>query len=328
MPLKRGDTIGSYQVTKDFGSANSGQGEWGFAAKGGREFFVKRFLAPVYPGIKAPGTDEGKQSRIQDCEAFQAKQNSMIKALNACGDGGIVVKTKELILSGNEVAKNFYKVSEKVDTSSLSDKVHTLEPKDRLFLMMTAAGGIKILHKNGIIHLDIKPDNILIQSYNERLVAKIIDFDSSILVGEKADPETLVGDFIYYAPEFANFIITNGDTKPPGKPADVFSLGLVFSGYWWGKSPTFSDDYSYACQAILDGDSLSLPYDRTNTTRSRLRMSSRLKKSSGRSLTARPADPMEGGIIRLIEKMLAPEPEKRPTMPEVHKTVSKLYHTK
>lgn len=325
MPVKRGERIGAYTVTRDF--SISGQGEWGFASKGDNEYFIKRFLAPVCVGPGAEVSDAHRERSKQKCASFKTKQKAMIDALAACGDGGLVVKTKDLLLEGNDIAKNFYKVSEKVDTSSMSDKVHTLKPKERLFLMMTAAGGIKILHKNGIVHLDIKPDNVLIQSYNGRLVAKIIDFDSSILVDQEVTPEDVVGDYVYCAPEFANYVRTEGKTPPPSKPADVFSLGLIFCLYWWGKKPVIPDDCNYACEAVIKGKPLAPPYDRTKVSRSRLRVSKSLRKS-GSSASTRPADPMEGGIIRLVEKMLLASPDKRPSMTEVHQTVSKLYHAR
>lgn len=182
MTYKIGDVIaGKYTVTRDFDSANSGQCQWGFASYNGEDFFIKKFLNPVYPGDLAPGSEKSKQKRRDRCHAFEKKQLAIQKALSACGRGGLVVVTVDFFKYGDEYGQHYFKVSQKVDTSSLSNKVYSLERKTRLFIMITAAGALKILHQKGIIHLDLKPDNILIQEWEDKYAAKIIDFDSSIL---------------------------------------------------------------------------------------------------------------------------------------------------
>lgn len=74
MSYKVGDTIGKYTVTRDFDSANGGQCQWGFAEYNGEEFFIKKFLHPVYPGEKSPGSEKGKQKRADQCHEFENKQ--------------------------------------------------------------------------------------------------------------------------------------------------------------------------------------------------------------------------------------------------------------
>lgn len=125
-----GDLIGQYTVTRDFDSANGGQCEWGFAEYNGEEFFIKRFLSPVYPGDLSPGSEKGKEKRKAECQEFERKQLAIINALSACGDGGLVVRTIDCFLYGNDYGSHYFKVSQKVDTSSLSEQVHTLEAKN------------------------------------------------------------------------------------------------------------------------------------------------------------------------------------------------------
>jgi hypothetical protein len=66
MSYKTGDLIADkYLVTREFDSANGGQCQWGFAVNinDGNEYFVKKFLSPVYPGEKAPGGEKSKQKK-------------------------------------------------------------------------------------------------------------------------------------------------------------------------------------------------------------------------------------------------------------------------
>lgn len=327
MSYQIGDVIGDYIVTRDFDSANGGQCEWGFAECGGKEFFIKKFLSPVYPEAKTPGSEKGKQKKRQQCEAFEAKQFALINALSGCGDGGLVVRTVDCFRQGNEYGSHYFKVSQKVDTSSLSERVHTLETKKRLFVMLTAAGALKILHANKVIHLDLKPDNILIQEYDGKLISKIIDFDSSILVNESVSSDFLVGDQVYYSPELARHIATNGETPAPTQKSDIFALGLVFCQYWTGMLPVFPSRYTYAYEAVLNGDKLSIAScdskDKASTDNSsRIRFS----KNLGSPVTKIATNSTESDVFKLIEQMLTLDPHERLSITDVHQHIKHLYH--
>ncbi|QSV53403.1 MAG: protein kinase [Dolichospermum sp. UKL201] len=311
MSYKTGDLIADkYLVTREFDSANGGQCQWGFAVNinDGNEYFVKKFLSPVYPGDKAPGSEKGKQKRRDQCDKFARKQLLIQEALSACGAGGSVVVMVDFFKYGNENGEHFFKVCQKVDTSSLSKFIHTLEPKKRLFVMLTAVGALNILHDNGIVHLDLKPDNILIQEWEGKQIAKIIDFDSSIIEGESIAVEFLVGDPVYYSPEFAKHISTNGETPAPNKKSDIFSLGLILCEYWTGSRPILSGSYTYAHEAVLDGKKLELPQVKT--------------KLRGTMIQT----PLDTEVRNLIGKMLILSPEKRPQITEVQQQIKYLYN--
>jgi eukaryotic-like serine/threonine-protein kinase len=326
MSYKIGDVIGKYKVTRDFDSANGGQCQWGFAEYGGNEFFIKKFLSPVYPGDESTGTEKGKQKRRDQCHEFERKQLAIIKALSDCGDGGLVVRSIDCFRHGNSHGEHYFKISQKVDTSSLSNKVHTLEMKKRLFVMLTAMGALSILHRTGIVHLDLKPDNILIQEYESKLIAKIIDFDSSILKGESVEVEMLVGDPVYYSPEFAQHIATHGETPVPNEKSDIFSMGLIFCRYWTGKSPNLSSSYNYAYEAVLKGEKLTLPSCSAGEEKSAVRMS----RLGGSLIKSREigldTNPLEAGLRKLVEKMLILDRDSRLSTLEVHQTLKHLYH--
>lgn len=80
---------------------------------------------------------------------------------------------------------------------------------------------LKDLHSHGIIHQDLKPDNIILQ--NNR--ATVIDFGLSRMASPTQDEDVqhrLVGSVRYMAPEQA------GTLKYPVRPnADLFSVGCI-----------------------------------------------------------------------------------------------------
>lgn len=306
MDYKVGDKIEKYTITRDFSTLNAGRCEWGFATYNEHEYFIKRFLSPVYPGKDAPGSEEKKKEKRKRCQDFEARYTAIKDSLSHLGEAGLIVQPVDFFKYGKNPnqGEHYFKVFHKVDTNSIKEDIHQLPRKERLLIMVSAAYTIAELHSRKIIHFDIKTDNILVEK-SWGTVAKLIDFDDSIIVGGVIKPEEIVADVTYYSPELAQYIETGGETLTPDFKSDIFSLGLVFSQYWMGNFPTFGLN-TYAHQAILNGDKLVF----RNSNKSRIRKSKSLETSTKLSL--------EEQVIQLIEYMLVSSPEKRPTAQAVH----------
>ncbi|XP_062999837.1 serine/threonine-protein kinase Chk2 isoform X2 [Elgaria multicarinata webbii] len=130
--------------------------------------------------------------------------------------------------------EDFYIVLELMEGGELFDKV---VPPARLseatcklyFYQMLLA--VQYLHEHGIIHRDLKLENVLLASREENCLIKITDFGQSKILGETSLMKTLCGTPDYLAPEVQNFAGTVGY----GRSVDCWSLGVILfmclSGY-------------------------------------------------------------------------------------------------
>ncbi|ELP92836.1 tyrosine protein kinase, putative [Entamoeba invadens IP1] len=102
-------------------------------------------------------------------------------------------------------------VTEFAQYGSLQDLIkhknsNDVDIKFRVKILLDASHGIKYLHENGILHRDIKPDNILVVSLNvdDKVNAKLTDFGSARNVNLLMTNMTFtkgIGTPVYMAPE-------------------------------------------------------------------------------------------------------------------------------
>jgi serine/threonine protein kinase len=118
---------------------------------------------------------------------------------------------------------------------------HKLTPRERLELFVPVCQAVQHAHQKGVIHRDLKPNNVLVALYDGRPVPKVIDFGVAKAAGQPLTEHTLVTGFgavvgtpEYMSPEQASFNNLDIDTR-----SDVYSLGVLLYELLAG-SPPFS----------------------------------------------------------------------------------------
>jgi serine/threonine-protein kinase len=137
-----------------------------------------------------------------------------------------------------EDAERLFIVMELVDGTDLKTLIHrrtSLPLPTALDLMIQVCDGVGYAHRAGLVHCDLKPQNILV-SNAER--AKITDFGiARALVSIPPDEQRDVvwGSPQYFSPEQAG-------GNPPSPASDVYSLGVVLYEMLTGRLPFEATD--------------------------------------------------------------------------------------
>ena len=116
---------------------------------------------------------------------------------------------------------------------------HRLTLRQRLELFVQVCGAVQHAHTKGVIHRDLKPNNVLVASYDGRPVPKVIDFGVAKATGGRLTEQTLftgfgalVGTPEYMSPEQAELNQPDVDTR-----SDVYSLGVLLYELLTGTTP-------------------------------------------------------------------------------------------
>jgi serine/threonine-protein kinase len=112
-----------------------------------------------------------------------------------------------------------------------------LPPEEALSLMVQACAGLGYVHRLGLVHCDVKPQNFLVTP-DGRL--KVTDFGISrawagTQEAEPTDAPVVWGSPQYFSPEQAA-------GKPPLPASDVYALGVVLYEMLTRRLPFLADD--------------------------------------------------------------------------------------
>src|SRR5947209_13647661 len=126
-------------------------------------------------------------------------------------------------------------VMEYVDGGTLKDRLKRALPiPDAVDFMIQASEGLECAHRNGIIHRDVKPANMLLRKDGYLLlsdfgIAKILEGTTNLTrVG------TGIGTPQYMSPE-------QGTGQPVDRRSDIYSLGIVLFHCLTGRVPFAAD---------------------------------------------------------------------------------------
>src|SRR6202008_541038 len=158
---------------------------------------------------------------------------NIVTVIDRGGEGG-----RPFINRGDEGARQ-YIVFEHVEGENLKELVTRtgrMSPRRALELVIPVADGLAFAHEHGLVHRDVKPQNVLLSSEGE---VKVTDFG----IARSLDVEhgvtqtaTVLGTSEYLAPEQAS-------GEPVSPATDEYSLGVVLCELRTGEVPFTGENF-------------------------------------------------------------------------------------
>ncbi len=133
----------------------------------------------------------------------------------------------------------YYIVMEYVEGPTLKELIKAEAPFDierALDLAIQICAGVGYAHRSGIIHCDVKPQNVLVTADGR---AKVTDFGIARALSSATVP---LADAVWGTPHYAAPEQALG--KPPTPAADVYAIGIILYEMLSGRLPFEADSYT------------------------------------------------------------------------------------
>ncbi|KAG7334796.1 hypothetical protein KOW79_001392 [Hemibagrus wyckioides] len=129
------------------------------------------------------------------------------------------------------------------------DEDEAFTEDDVIRLVRQILTGVAFLHRNNVVHLDLKPQNILLTSAQPLGDIRIVDFGLSRQVDNKSEVREILGTPEYVAPEILSY-------EPVSTATDMWSIGVLTYVMLTGESPFLGDEkketYLNVSKGIVD----------------------------------------------------------------------------
>jgi serine/threonine-protein kinase len=267
-PLIGATLLGQYKILTKLGKGGMGAVYLAEQAPMGRRAAVK-FLLP----------DLG-----DDAETVK-RFNREARAASTLSHPNIV----EIYNFGRTPERNLFLAMEYIDGRSLTEilKQGPMSPRTVCELGAQLCDALALAHKAGVVHRDLKPDNILVRTINDRLVPKLVDFGiAKVVAGSGAHETALTSDGkIFGTPNYMAPEQARGRHVEPR--TDIYSMGVILYQMLTGKLPIRASTPVAQILAVATVAPEPVPPDIAAT--------------------------LPPGLGELLMRMLAKEPKQRPS---------------
>ncbi len=224
--------IGRYEIIEELG-----RGAMGMVYKA-RDPLIDRLVAIKVINLQSLNNTE----RID----YKARFNREAKATGKLNHPNIVIIHDE-----GEAGDLAYIVMELLEGQELQSIIvnnQRLSIDETLDIIIQVATGLDFAAQHGIVHLDIKPSNIMI--LDDRRV-KIVDFGIARILSSLMNPSDrkILGTPLYMSPEQML-------NQPLDSRSDIFSLGIVLYQLLTEQTPFAGDNLNTLMNQILNKDTI------------------------------------------------------------------------
>jgi eukaryotic-like serine/threonine-protein kinase len=216
--------------------------------------WIGRTLAGKYKVVRLVGS--GGMADVYEVERVTSGKRLAVKILNPIASmyEGINERFRQeamlisLIAHPNVVSlydfgtlenQSNYMVMELLDGCTLKESLGRgpVGPHTACRIILQTAEGMAAAHERGVIHRDLKPDNLFLVNIGKRAgpMVKILDLGIGKLFNTGPKKGLTVAGTLLGTPEYMSPEQCNGDDV--GIPSDIYSLGVVFYELLLGQLP-------------------------------------------------------------------------------------------
>uniref|UniRef100_A0A3B4FDH9 Serine/threonine-protein kinase 17A n=1 Tax=Pundamilia nyererei TaxID=303518 RepID=A0A3B4FDH9_9CICH len=190
-----------------------------------------------------------KRRKGQDCRMEIIHEIALLELASACPH---VVNLHQVYEMASEMVLVLeFAAGGEIFNQCVSDQEdEAFSEEDVKRLMRQILEGVAFLHQNNVVHLDLKPQNILLTSTSPLGDIKIVDFGLSRMVSSHQELREIMGTPEYVAPEILNY-------EPISTATDMWSVGVLAYVMLTGISPFLGEDKQ---ETFLNISQLSVSY--------------------------------------------------------------------
>jgi serine/threonine protein kinase len=220
--------FGHYQILRPLGGGGMGSVVLAWDTR------LKRYVALKRPNLAGEGNHDETIRRFQiEAEALAALDHPNICQVYEIGKiDGVPYLTMSYIEGSN--------------LSDLIPQRQPLPPEKAVALVQKLALALQVAHDHGVVHRDLKPQNVRI---NKRGEPVLVDFGLALRVDSSQDRITRSGHFLgtpaYMSPEHVTM-----DRDLMGPRCDIYSLGVVLYELLTGRVPFQGSIYELMRQIL------------------------------------------------------------------------------
>jgi len=223
-----GQTISHYKILEKLG-----EGGMGIVYKA-QDLKLDRLVALKFLPERVSTSEQDRARFIQEAKAAASLNHN-----NICTIHGVEEHDGQIFI-----------IMEYIEGGTLREKLPYTKVDDALSVALQIGEALQEAHAKGIVHRDIKSDNVVLTSKGQ---AKVMDFGLAKLKGslKLTRSSSTVGTLAYMAPEQ----IQGGEVDAR---SDIFSFGIVFYEMLSGKTPFRGEHDAAMMYSILNEEPESI----------------------------------------------------------------------
>ena len=213
-------TLGRYEIIKELGQGAMGTVYLGRDPKINREVAIKTLS---YANVDEGKLDEIKDRFLREAEAAGRLSHPNIVTIYDVGEEHDMAYMAMELIQGRVL-------------SEYCQKSNLLPVAKALGFAATVAEALDYAHTHGVVHRDIKPDNIILVDGNQ---VKVADFGiARVVSASQTQTGIILGTPNYMSPEQVEGLHVDGRS-------DLFSLGVVLYELLTGERPFRGDNVAH-----------------------------------------------------------------------------------